>query len=192
VPNPYVVVGTNNFVKEAAVSELLATLPAFANADVQSLDVPSGVSAQPRSLQETWKGAYNRAQAAYHRAGATYGIGIESGVYRMWPSSQDDNVFDVCACVILGHARRGVLRGLSSAWPVPPKVAKLIYECGYDMDKAFLEAGYTDDPRIGKSGGAISILSHGRIDRKAYTQQAILAALMGAPELLEPNGGSLC
>jgi inosine/xanthosine triphosphatase len=46
-----------------------------------SSSVPSGVSPQPLSLQETMQGALNRAQAALaHFPTADYGIGMEGGL----------------------------------------------------------------------------------------------------------------
>jgi non-canonical (house-cleaning) NTP pyrophosphatase len=70
--------------------------------------------------------------------------------------------------------------GLSSAWEVPVEVADAMYYRGRDMDQAFVDAGYTTDPRIGAGQGAVGLLSGGQLDRQRYTEQALLAAAIGA------------
>ena len=51
------------------------------DAEITSLSVPSGVSAQPFSDEETMQGAINRAKRALEE-GAPIGIGLEGGVMK--------------------------------------------------------------------------------------------------------------
>ncbi len=47
---------------------------------IVTVDASSGVSAQPRSDEETMQGALNRAEASLHTSGAELAIGLEGGV----------------------------------------------------------------------------------------------------------------
>ena len=71
-------VGSTNRMKVAAVKEVVSTYTVLSQAEITSTDVPSGVSDQPTSLEETVLGAKTRAERAY--LGSGYAIGIESGL----------------------------------------------------------------------------------------------------------------
>jgi len=49
---------------------------------------------------------------------------------------------------------------------------------GMNMSDACLGAGLTTNPKLGASEGLIGILTHGRMDRLAYTTQAVTTALI--------------
>lgn len=70
------VLGSENQAKERAVSRVVERY--IDNAIVSSVPVPSDVSAQPMSEDETRQGAINRAIAAGQGA---YGVGLEGGVH---------------------------------------------------------------------------------------------------------------
>lgn len=72
----YVAVGSKNQTKVKAVEEAFKKY----DAKVKGMDVPSGVSEQPFSDEETIQGAINRAQAALENSDAELGIGLEGGV----------------------------------------------------------------------------------------------------------------
>ena len=79
------------------------------------VDTDSGVSEQPVGLDETLLGARNRAAGALRAvAGASIGVGLESGVLQV-----EGALFDVCACAIFDGTYMCV--GLSSSWPLPPR-----------------------------------------------------------------------
>ncbi|WP_066057439.1 DUF84 family protein [Robertmurraya korlensis] len=71
-----VAVGSKNQTKVRAVEEAFKRY----EARIEAVDVPSGVSEQPFSDEETIQGAINRAQAALEKCGAEVGIGLEGGV----------------------------------------------------------------------------------------------------------------
>ena len=83
---------------------------------------------------------------------------------------------DVCVCAIWDGAKH--VSGISSAWECPPEITKMMLEEGMTMNDAFYKSGRTDDPKIGASVGAIGLLTDGRVDRKAYTKQAIHMAMI--------------
>ncbi len=177
-------IGSLNPVKIAALRELLPEYPFLAGAVVAAVDVPSHVSAQPKSLDETVRGAVNRAREAFwagpacDHLGHALGVGIESGLMVV-PYSRT-GYLDVCACVVYVE-RMAVPEhalGLSSAFECPAEVVRLMVEEGLDMNQAFGRAGLTRKKQLGSEEGAIGVLTRGRVDRKEYTKQAIRMALI--------------
>ncbi|MFA5303039.1 MAG: inosine/xanthosine triphosphatase [Candidatus Nanoarchaeia archaeon] len=163
-------VGSINPVKLGAVMEL------FPNDEIISYKANSSVNEQPMSLDETLKGAKNRAFEAYNSISASgitkcLGVGIESGIM---PSKEaKTGYFNTCASVIYNGNEYFI--GLSSGFEHPKEVLKLVNkDC--DVSKAYFKAGLTPDPRIGYSKGAIFILTKGLIDRKEYTKQGLMIA----------------
>ncbi|MEH7117754.1 DUF84 family protein [Neobacillus vireti] len=71
-----IVIGSKNPAKITAVQT------SFSNLDHEfiSLDIPSGVNAQPFSDEETIRGAINRAVGALKEGNGEIGIGLEGGV----------------------------------------------------------------------------------------------------------------
>jgi inosine/xanthosine triphosphatase len=79
-----IAVGSQNKAKLAAIQN--AALTYWPQSTVAGYDVPSGVSDQPMTLQETLTGATNRAHAALQAGkpqGATIGVGLEGGLVQM-------------------------------------------------------------------------------------------------------------
>jgi inosine/xanthosine triphosphatase len=170
-----VAVGSVNPVKVGAVQEVLQSMRGFEEAVLMPAAVASGVSDQPLSLEETFRGAEGRARAAVAHAGAArLGIGMEDGMY---PCPTDPaRYLNVCvACAVEGER---VHFGCSSAFMYPDAVVRLVLEQGMDVSQALRAAGLTAHPRVGADVGAIGLLSGGRLVRKDYTKQALVAALL--------------
>ena len=166
-------VGSKNKAKVTAVEEILRDYSHLAQAEVEGVEVDSGISSQPKSLDETIQGAMNRARKVFQNC--DYGIGLESGLMQV-PYSKG-GFMDVCACAIYDGKEYHL--GLSSAWEFPDvSVTRIMIEEGLDMSQAINKAGLTDNPDIGSDLGAIGILTKGRIDRKEYTKQALRTALI--------------
>ena len=165
-------VGTANAGKLQAVRRALAQYPLLARLEALPQKVESGVSDQPSTLEETTRGASNRARAAAARGGTVLGIGMESGLFDVG----DDKTFDVCACVIYDGTASHV--GYSCAWELPPKIRRLVKESGMNLTDAFNEAGICDDPKIGDKGGVLAVVTGGRVTRPDYTVQAIQMAVV--------------
>ncbi|HTM68128.1 MAG TPA: inosine/xanthosine triphosphatase [Candidatus Binatia bacterium] len=165
-------VGSKNEVKVGAVREVAAEYPCIAGADIVGVDAPSGVASQPTSLDETIRGAINRAKACFD--GAELSFGIESGIVPV-PHTKTGHM-DVTACVIWDGREHHL--GLSSLFECPKDVTDLILSGECDMQTAFLRCGYTANPSLGSAEGAIGILTKGRVTRKDYTMQALRMALI--------------
>lgn len=165
-------VASKNPVKVEAVRETLREYKDLAQYKVVGIETNSGVSEQPKSLDETVQGAINRAKAAYKKC--VYSFGIESGLMGV-PQTKTGNM-DFCACAI--YDGKNFHLGLSCAFEFPTKVTQMIHEQGIDANEAFYRCGLTTDRKIGSSEGAIGMLTRGRMSRKDYTKQAIQMALI--------------
>ncbi len=172
----YFVIGSTNPSKICALTEVLVEYDEFKHASLSSVKTASGVSEQPMSLEEICLGARNRAYEAFHsRAGAAdYGVGLESGLILV-PGTKT-GMMATSACMIYD----GVVfaPGLSSAFECPAKVIRLVKEGGLDLNRAFHDAGLSNNLKLGNEGGAIGELSKGHVSRSQYMMQAIRMALI--------------
>lgn len=167
-----ITVGSKNKVKVDAVRELLQEYPHLAQAVVEEVDVSSDVADQPKSLEETVQGAMNRARNAFSEC--DYSIGLESGLMSVPGSKSGHMHIGVCAI----HDGVEFHLGLSSAWEAPKKVTEHMIHDGLNMTDAALRAGLTQNPYIGSAEGLVGIMTKGRLDRKAYTKEALRMALI--------------
>lgn len=166
-------VGTKNKSKIDSVIEIVQEYPHLSDSEVEGVNIESGVSDQPKSLDETINGAMNRAKGVF--IDCDYSIGIESGMMSV-PMSKS-GYMDVCVCVI--YDGKECHLGLSSAWEFPDiSVTHLIMNEGLDMSQAINKIGMTKNKNIGSEEGAIGILTKGRMNRKEYTKQALRTALI--------------
>lgn len=167
-----IIVASTNTVKVSAVREALGEYPILKEADIEGVAVNTGVSEQPKSLEETVQGAVNRAEAAFN--GCDYSIGIESGLMKV-PHTKSGSM-DFCACSIYDGKTHSL--GLSCAFEFPKKVTDMINELGITANDAFYKVGLTDNKKLGSAEGAIGLLTKGRVTRKDYTKQAVHMALI--------------
>lgn len=178
-----IAVGTKNKCKLAAVAQTLAMCPSVARKSaVAAFAVPSGVSDQPMSLDETTRGARSRAEAAYAQATSSFpedgaarsmlAIGIESGLFQ---PSGDSEWFDVCVVSAFNGSTHRL--GLSCSFQIPPAIMRYVLEHGMDLSEACNAAQITNDPNLGEHGGLIGILSLQRITRLDYTMMALQTSL---------------
>ncbi len=166
-----IIVASLNPQKITAVTELIADYPMFENASVEGVAVESGVSDQPKSLEETVIGAINRAKKTF--SDTDYSVGLESGLMEV-PHTKT-GLMDVCVCAI--YDGKDIHLGLSSAFEPPKAVAKFMNE-GMNMSDATAAAGLTSNKNIGSAEGLVGILTHGRLTRLSYTKQALTTALI--------------
>lgn len=168
-----IVVGSKNPAKVEAVREILQDYPHLKDAEVEGIEVASGVPEQPRSIEEMTQGAVNRARAAF--GDCEYSIGLESGIMKI-PHTKS-GYLEGCVAVIFDGTDHHL--GLSSGFESPDtEIVRLVIEEGYDFATAANMTGITNDPAIGKNQGVIGILTKGRLDRKAYTKEALRTALI--------------
>ena len=165
-------IGSKNKAKVDALKEILKEYPDFLNAEIISKDVGTGVADQPKSLDETIKGAMNRAKNCFDNC--EYSVGLESGLMKV-PETKT-GYMDFTACAI--YDGKNFHLGLSSAFEYPIELTKHVLDNGTDISAAAKKLGFTKSDTIGAEEGMIGILTKGRLNRKEYTKQAIRTALI--------------
>ena len=135
----------------------------------EGVAVPSGVSDQPMTDEETLIGAKNRAINAREAfPEADYWIGIEGGI------AEPHETMEAFAWVyIVSNARVGKAR--TASFDLPSKIQELIHEG--------IELGVADDIVFKRSNskqknGAVGILTHDLINRAEYYEPAVILALI--------------
>lgn len=165
-------IGSKNLIKVQAVKEILKDYHHLKTSELIAVESLSEVGEQPKSLEETIKGAMNRAKNSFNHC--DYSFGIESGLMAV-PHTKT-GYMDVCVCAIFDG--REYHLGLSSAWEAPKKVADYMLKEGLNMNDAALKAGLTKNPKVGSAEGLVGIVTKGRLTRKEYTKEAIRTALI--------------
>jgi inosine/xanthosine triphosphatase len=163
-----IAIGSRNPAKIEAVRAGAALV--LDDIDVISVDVDSGVRAQPFGDEEMIAGALQRARAALTaEAAAHYGIGLEGGV-----SELAEGLFATAWCVAVDRAGQA---GYASAghFQLPQRVADLVRDG--------MELGHADDVVFGRSNskhgeGSIGLLTAGKIVRAQYYAPAVVRALI--------------
>lgn len=142
----------------------------FADIDFLNVDVSSEVSSQPIGLDETVRGAKNRAKNSFNDCDIS--VGIESGVI----SPDESRYMIITACVLFDGNNYYI--GLSHGFCLPIDVSDLMKQQSIDVDLAVHKVGLSDDPRTGYKEGIIGIMTNGKLTRKEYTKSAIQMALV--------------
>ena len=138
-------------------------------------NVGSGVSNQPIGDSETKLGATNRAVLAFqaynskHGVNANFSVGLEGGV------AFTDNTMECFAWIVIYD---GVSFGCArtAGFMLPPVISRLVRE-------EWLELGDADDRVFGttnnkQSGGTVSHLTNGVINRSEYYTHAVTLAFI--------------
>ncbi|HWO75432.1 MAG TPA: DUF84 family protein [Bacillus sp. (in: firmicutes)] len=154
-----VAVGSSNPAKIGAVQKVLEQF----QADVIGVDVPSGVSDQPFSDQETLQGAIERAKNAKNETKADIGIGLEGGVYE-----QGDQLY-VCNWGALCWDG-GILTAGGARIPLPDAIAVKLRE-GQELGPVMDE--YTQEKGIRYSKGAVGVFTSAWVTREEMFEQVV-------------------
>ncbi|HVK96320.1 MAG TPA: inosine/xanthosine triphosphatase [Flavisolibacter sp.] len=164
-----VVVASKNPVKiHAALSGLKQMLPENEYI-IESVSVPSNVSDQPFSDEETATGALNRALNAENKLPfADFWIGIEGGI------SKIGDELTAFAWVVI-KSKDTVGKARSGTFFLPKAVSDLVHQG--------MELGDADDLVFGSTNakqesGAIGLLTGNVIDRKQLYEKAVIMALI--------------
>jgi inosine/xanthosine triphosphatase len=173
-----IVVASKNPVKLQAAREGFRRMFPGETLEMVPVSVPSEVSDQPISNQETLQGAFNRARTAQEKVpDADYWIGIEGGVEELANSLTDGlPSVDLCAFAwVVVRSPALVGKGRTGTFFLPPRVAELV--------RQGKELGEADDIVFGRSNskqenGAVGLLTGDVIDRAAFYEQAVVLALI--------------
>ena len=159
-----VAVGSTNPVKVAAVREIVSRF--HPQLELSEMDASGMVGEQPWG-SEAEEGAKARAHACL--AEKDLGIGIEAGVWE-----REDGLYDVQYCAIVDRMGRTTV-GHGMGFMYPPAIAEKVRN-GASVGTACAQLFEEGDQ--GSGVGAIGILTNGAMDRKALTEQAVMAAMV--------------
>ncbi len=137
---------------------------------IEGLNVSSGVDDQPIGDEQTYLGAFNRAQNSKNVfPEADYWVGIEGGV-----DEKDGEMFAFAWVVIIDPSGR-VGKAKTATFFLPNIISDLI--------KGGMELGAADDQVFNRENskhgnGSVGILTNGAVNRKEYYTQAVILALI--------------
>lgn len=160
-------IGSQNRVKIQAVKNVVKQF--WPEAEVFRVKAPSWVGIQPKTGQETKKGAINRAVAALNKSrNADFGVGLESGI-----EFRKDGVWTFgWAAIVDQKGKTGLAKTVE--FKLPQGLAKLIKN-GVEQGKADAQFFKRDDR--GEKEGTVGLLTKGKIKRAEAFSQAIIFAL---------------
>lgn len=169
-----IVVGSTSPQKKNAVQQALLHLSAESSPlELICCSVDSGVSVQPVGIDETARGARNRAVAAQHLYPDAVCIGIESGIIRGYDSAE---AFSLDVAVIAVFAPNGKSARTTSLGIQLPEA--LVVEC---EQRGFANATVGDviaEQCGGQSSDPHAALTQGKVMRSDTLVQAVYAALI--------------
>lgn len=174
---------SENTVKLEAVRRAFAMQFPDEEISFVTASVPSDVSDQPLSPEETALGAYNRAKNS-QRAGANFSVGIEGGLCFTKVNGQEHAYEQTWGCVL--DCKTGIYEISSGpAYPIPSNVLAHI-RAGKTLSEAMeIEYGIID---IGKKEGYNGWLSNNTLDRIEVSKIAVHLALCGLMKEEYQNG----
>ena len=141
---------------------------------VTGYGVPSGVSDQPMTSEETKRGAVNRAKAAFAaHAEATgsapeFAVGLEGGI-------EEDGSDMLCSAWMCVYDGEHLGTAKTASFTLPPAISALV--------RGGMELGLADDQVFAtvnsKQGqGAVGALTRGVIGRQEYYEPAVVLAMV--------------
>ena len=140
----------------------------FKEFEVKAVEVESGVSDQPTSLEETIKGAVNRAKAAWEKE-CDYSVGMEAGLFKV--AGTKTGYLDTAANAIFDG--KEIHLGLTPSFEYPKTVVDKVFE-GKEVSDIFQEE-WDEDTR--DALGAIGRLTNGIVSRSKLQEMGLLMAL---------------
>lgn len=165
-----VIIASTNPVKIETVKIGFAKMFPGINYAFSGISVPSGVSDQPLSEEETLKGATNRAKNAMKQVpAADYWVGVEGGLKR------ENGEAQAFAWIVVIHKGGRTGKGKTASFFLPKKIIDLL-----DQGK---ELGEADDivfkrTNSKQSNGAVGILTNDVLTRTSFYEHGIILALI--------------
>lgn len=163
------VVASKNPVKVSAVRQSFERVFPGTFFEVTEISVPSGVSDQPMSNDETLLGARTRVENAMREVpNADFWIGIEGGVENAGTEMQ-------CFAWVVVRNKEMEGKARTGTFLLPPEIATLVrqgVELGTADDIVFKRANSK------QQSGAVGLLTEDRITRTTYYIEALTLALI--------------
>lgn len=173
--NLFIAIGTKNKAKTAAIQNIVSKY--FDNLEFEQFAVPSNVSEQPFTSDETRQGAVNRALNTWHASGADLNFGLEGGVHEI------EGHMYCCNWGAVALKDGTVITASGAQFLLPEEIAEQLRagkELGPIMDD------YTKQQDIRSSLGAVGIFTAGLVDRTEMFEH-IVKLLIGQYLFLSKN-----
>ena len=157
--------------------------PSFVSDEIRGYAIPSQVRDQPFGMDETMRGAINRASGAF-TAGKVdgdcrFGIGIEAGLLEIPILSHPDGsprYEEKTICTIYDGNK--YFFGSSAGFEHPKAVIDCVLKERVDISEAYRRCGFTDSPKIGEEKGCVHLLTNARVQRSQEIADAVRRALI--------------
>ena len=164
-----IIIASKNPVKiKAALNGFQKMFPQE-NFETEAVSVPSGISDQPMTDQETLKGACNRTKNAMElNLQADYWVGIEGGV-----DFEGDELSAFAWIVVRSHEKLG--KGRTGTFYLPKMVAELIRQ-GKELGEA--DDIVFNQTNSKQQNGAVGLFTENIIDRAGLYEHAVILALI--------------
>jgi inosine/xanthosine triphosphatase len=171
---PLVAIGSRNRAKVSGVKKAFRGF--FRGAEFKEVDLTSRVKTQPMGLNETVKGARQRAELAIKEDKADFGVGVEAGIIRLADENAEEGFFlNVQIAAVVDSTGR-LSFGSSSGFPIPTRFVSLIEAEQAELDKYAHEL--TGAKKIREEEGVVYHLTKGRLSRVQMTEQCVSMALI--------------
>jgi inosine/xanthosine triphosphatase len=172
-----IIVASKNPVKINAVKNGFERIFKGETFEISSVSVPSGVSDQPMTDEETYQGALNRLENAVHEIKiADFWVGIEGGL------EKKNDELRAFAWVIIRSKEGKYGKGKSSTFFLPRKISDLIIIQGKELGQASDEVFNEHNSK--QNQGVIGLLTNNLIDRTQYYTEPVIEALI---PFIHPN-----
>lgn len=168
-----IAVGSKNPAKLKAAKLTIKKL--FPKARIIAVEVPSKVSAQPKSDEESIKGAIERAKSALKAESADFGIGMEGGIHKIGKSYFESGWIAVV------NKKKEVGLGSSARWQVSEKISKKLLS-GKELMEVI--AKITNRDNVHAQEGMMGLITNGHLPRHLAYSHGILFAF--APFVSDP------
>ena len=163
-----VTVGSKNASKLRAVEAAFSRY--FKDFEIKGIAVESGVNNQPLSLEETIKGAENRAKAAWEKEKCDYAVGLEAGLFQA--TGTKTGYLDTAAIAIFDG--KEIHLGLTPAFEYPKIVVDKVTKEGKEVSDVFLEEW---NENVKDEIGAIGRLTIKKVPRNQLQEMGVIMAL---------------
>lgn len=165
-----VIVASKNPVKIEAAKNGFTRMFNYSKFNFTGISVPSLVSDQPMSNEETLQGAINRVEnASKKETVADYWVGIEGGL------EEGKNGMETFAWIVVKDKEGKIGKGKTGSFFLPNEVAKLV--------RLGKELGDADDIVFGlknskQANGSVGILTGDVLTRTTFYEPAVILALI--------------
>jgi len=164
-----VVIGSRNRAKTQGVRRAFKHF--LKDVEFKELDVTALVKIQPMSMDQTVKGAKQRAELAIKSQGAGFGVGVEAGLVEL-----PEGFFLNVQIAAIADTENHLSFGCSSGFPIPTRFVERLKQNSEELDRYTHELAGAK--KVREEEGIVYRLSGGRMSRVEMTEQCVSMALI--------------